>query len=80
MYTLEGRLKEREKMFLIAIFCISGYETPVLNVICLLNELYYILGKYVEVFVMKPQEKSKTKQNCMHPLNFTISQNTYIFT
>lgn len=60
MYTLEGRLKECEKMFLIAIFCISDYETQVLNVICLLNEVYYILGKYVEVIC---NEATGKKQN-----------------
>lgn len=56
------QVKECEKSFLIAIFFLSGCETPVLNVICLLNELYYILGKYVEVICHKATGK-KAKPN-----------------
>lgn len=61
MYILEGRLKECEKSFLIDTFCISFYETPLLNVICLLNELRYILCKYVVVICHEATEKQQNR-------------------
>lgn len=42
-YIQEDRLEES----VISTFCLSFYETPLLNVICLVNELHYILCKYV---------------------------------
>lgn len=57
---LEGRLKECRKSFLINTFFISFYETPLLNVICLLNELHYILCKYV---VAVCHEATEEQQN-----------------
>lgn len=46
-YIQEDRLEESENSFLISTFCLSFYETPLLNVISLVNELHYILCKYV---------------------------------
>lgn len=77
MYLLEDRLKECEQRFQINTFCTSGYDTPLLNVICLLNKLRYILCKYIVVIFHEATEKKKkgkTKQEYLHLLNFTISQ------
>lgn len=78
MYLLEDRLKECEQRFQINTFCISAYDTPLLNVICLLNKLRYILCKYIVVICReateKKKKKGKTKQEFLHLLNFTISQ------
>lgn len=61
MYMLEGRLKECGKSFLINTFCISFYETPLLNIICLLNELHYILCKYVVAVCHEATEKQQNQ-------------------
>lgn len=61
MYMQEGRLKESENSFLVNTFCLSFYETPLFNVICLLNERHYILCKYVVVICHEATENQQEK-------------------
>lgn len=58
-YIQEDRLEESENSFLINTFCLSFYEAPLLNVICPVDELHYILSKYVVAICHEATENQK---------------------